>query len=73
MALLHEAEHKPACGNCWDAAPMERLFRSLKGEWISALGYSSNRDARKDIGKYLIIRTPTPREEGRSSEARLQA
>ncbi len=26
-------------GNCWDNAPMERLFRSLKSEWITATGY----------------------------------
>lgn len=24
-------------GNCWDNAPMERLFRSLESEWIPAL------------------------------------
>ncbi|OEE62242.1 transposase [Enterovibrio norvegicus FF-454] len=28
-------------GNCWDNAPMERLFRSLKSEWIPATGYAS--------------------------------
>jgi putative transposase len=26
-------------GNCHDNAPMERLFRSLKSEWIPAVGY----------------------------------
>lgn len=26
-------------GNCWDNAPMERVFRSLKTEWIPVLGY----------------------------------
>ncbi len=25
-------------GNCWDNTPMERLFRSLKTEWIPNLG-----------------------------------
>ncbi|ASI22814.1 hypothetical protein CE456_09260 [Aeromonas salmonicida] len=29
-------------GNCWDSAPMERLFRSLKSEWLPATGYMSN-------------------------------
>lgn len=24
-------------GNCWDNSPMERLFRSLKSEWIPAI------------------------------------
>lgn len=41
-------------GNCWDNAPMERVFRSLKSEWIPSLGYRSIPDARKDIGDYLM-------------------
>jgi putative transposase len=41
-------------GNCWDNAPMERVFRSLKSEWIPEVGYSSLQEARKDIGAYLM-------------------
>lgn len=41
-------------GNCWDNAPMERLFRSLKTEWIPTFGYHSLLAARKDIGIYLM-------------------
>lgn len=41
-------------GNCWDNAPMERLFRSLKSEWVPATGYSSMVEARKDISEYLM-------------------
>ena len=41
-------------GNCWDNAPMERLFRSLKSEWIPETGYLSIHDARKDISEYLM-------------------
>ena len=41
-------------GNCWDNAPMERLFRSLKTEWIPAMGYHSLTAARKDISSYLM-------------------
>jgi putative transposase len=41
-------------GNCWDNAPMERLFRSLKSEWIPASGYRSMAEAKKDIGLYLM-------------------
>jgi len=26
-------------GNCWDNAPMERFFRSLKSEWVPNKGY----------------------------------
>ena len=41
-------------GNCWDNAPMERLFRSLKTEWIPELGYTSFTEAKMDIGAYLM-------------------
>ena len=41
-------------GNCWDNAPMERLFRSLKTEWVPTTGYHSIAEARKDIGLYLM-------------------
>ena len=32
---------------------MERLFRSLKTEWIPPLGYRSVSAAREDLGRYL--------------------
>lgn len=41
-------------GNCWDNSPMERLFRSLKTEWVPTAGYSSLSAARCDIGQYLM-------------------
>ena len=41
-------------GNCWDNAPMERLFRSLKSEWIPALGYCSSDQAKRDVSEYLM-------------------
>lgn len=41
-------------GNCWDNSPMERLFRSLKSEWIPAEGYTNLAVAQKDIGRYLM-------------------
>ena len=41
-------------GNCWDNAPMERLFRSLKTEWVPSMGYVSKAEAQKDIGDYLM-------------------
>ena len=37
-------------GNCHDNAPMERLFRSLKTEWIPTVGYMSALLAQQDIG-----------------------
>ncbi len=41
-------------GNCWDNAPMERLFRSLKSEWMPRDGYESISAARRDAGSYLM-------------------
>ena len=41
-------------GNCWDNAPMERLFRSLKSEWVPNTGYRSITEATMDIGWYLM-------------------
>ena len=41
-------------GNCWDNAPMERLFRSLKTEWVPATGYLTQAQAKKDISHYLM-------------------
>jgi putative transposase len=43
-------------GNCWDNAPMERLFRSLKSEWIPTTGYSTFSEAQRDISYYLMTR-----------------
>jgi len=41
-------------GNCWDNAPMERCFRSLKSEWLPEKGfYSSFEEAEKDIMLYI--------------------
>lgn len=41
-------------GNCWDNAPMERLFRSYKSEWMPTTGYWCYDQAFKDIGYYLM-------------------
>lgn len=43
-------------GNCWDNAPMERLFRSLKSEWVPTVGYSTAQEAHRDISHYLMHR-----------------
>lgn len=42
-------------GNCWDNAPMERLFRSLKTEWVPTVGYMSASLAQRDIGRFLML------------------
>jgi putative transposase len=41
-------------GNCWDNAPMERVFRSFKSEWMPSEGYRTFAEAKKDIGHYLM-------------------
>ena len=41
-------------GNCWDNAPMERVFRSLKSEWIPTTGYMTQSEAKRDISFYLM-------------------
>lgn len=43
-------------GNCWDNAPMERLFRSLKSEWVPTVGYPTAQEAHRDISHYLMHR-----------------
>ncbi|WP_411354707.1 integrase core domain-containing protein [Xenorhabdus khoisanae] len=40
-------------GNCWDNSPMERVFRSLKSEWVPPEGYLDIHDAIRDITPYL--------------------
>lgn len=43
-------------GNCWDNAPMERVFRSLKTEWIPTVDYVTAQEAHRDISHYLMYR-----------------
>lgn len=40
-------------GNCWDNAPMERFYRSLKTEWIPDSGYRSAGEAKRDVLMYV--------------------
>jgi len=41
-------------GNCWDNAPMERFFRSLKSEWIPETGFHSYVEAKQTVLDYII-------------------
>ncbi len=41
-------------GNCWDNAPMERFFRSLKTEWVPETGYRSFTEAKQSINDYIV-------------------
>jgi putative transposase len=40
-------------GNCWDNAPMERFFGSLKSEWMPKQGYETFEEADLDLHKYI--------------------
>jgi len=40
-------------GECWDNAPMERFFGSLKSEWVPEAGYGSEHEARADVQRYV--------------------
>lgn len=41
-------------GNCWDNAPVERFFGSLKSEWIPKKGYRNEEEAKADVLRYVI-------------------
>lgn len=41
-------------GNCWDNAPTERIFRSLKTEWVPETGYRCFDSAKQSITEYMI-------------------
>ncbi|MFH7376159.1 integrase core domain-containing protein, partial [Pseudomonas syringae pv. tagetis] len=43
-------------GNCWDNAPMERVLRSLKTEWIPTVGYRTAQESKLDISHFLMHR-----------------
>jgi putative transposase len=41
-------------GNCWDNAPTERFFRSLKTEWVPEIGYPCFASAKQSVTDYMI-------------------
>lgn len=42
-------------GNCWDNAPMESFFNSLKNERVFHRNYTNRKDARQDIFDYIEV------------------
>ena len=40
-------------GNCWDNAPVERFFSSLKREWSGDRCYRTRQEAIADVREYL--------------------
>jgi putative transposase len=42
-------------GNCWDNAPMESFFNSLKNERVFHRSYVTRAEARKDLFDYIEV------------------
>lgn len=42
-------------GNCWDNAPAESFFGSLKQEWNGDRYYRTRHDAMCDIREYIVV------------------
>jgi putative transposase len=42
-------------GNCWDNAPVESFFGSLKREWTGDRDYRTRREAVSDVREYVAI------------------
>jgi transposase InsO family protein len=42
-------------GNCWDNAPVERFFSSLKGEWTGDRLYRTRQEAIADVREYVAV------------------
>lgn len=41
-------------GNCWDNAPMERFFRSLKSEWMPKQGWPDFLSVKHAVNNYIL-------------------
>jgi transposase InsO family protein len=42
-------------GNCWDNAPMESFFHTLKTELVHYRDYLTRDEARRDIFEYIEV------------------
>ena len=42
-------------GNCWDNAPVERFFSSLKREWVGDQQYQTRSEAMIDVRAYVTV------------------
>lgn len=49
--ILQSMSHR---GQCWDNAPTERFFGTLKSEWVPRNGYSTIEEAKKDMLRFLM-------------------
>ena len=53
-------QHKMICsmsrkGDCWDNAPVERFFSSLKREWTGDRLYRTRQEAMADVREYVAV------------------
>jgi putative transposase len=42
-------------GNCWDNAPMESFFHTLKTEWVYGLKYNTRQEAKASLFDYIEV------------------
>jgi putative transposase len=42
-------------GNCWDNAPMESFFHTLKTEWVYGLKYKTRQEAKASLFEYIEL------------------
>ncbi len=42
-------------GNCWDNAPSESFFNSLKNEWVHGTTYATQAEAEADLFHYIEV------------------
>ncbi len=40
-------------GNCWDNSPTERVFRTLKSEWLNRFNFKTKEHAKREIWGYI--------------------
>lgn len=58
QALLKQHDMIPSMsrkGNCWDNAPVERFFSSLKREWTGDRLYRTRQEAIADVREYVAV------------------
>lgn len=58
QALLKQHDMIPSMsrkGNCWDNAPVERFFSSLKREWTGDRLYKTRQAAIADVREYVAV------------------
>ncbi|MHC8297561.1 IS3 family transposase [Pseudomonas sp. LB3P58] len=49
--ILQSMSHR---GQCWDNAPTERFFGTLKSEWVPRKGYGSTEEAQTDMVRFFM-------------------